>query len=144
MLDLTKLTPAPWRWVKEWEDEDGLHWGIDHPTYHESCVWPLVLLATDDHHAGNTDMAFIALARNAFDVMMRRGWWPVPCRATSEWWVAQGRLGSDSPIPFDDRQAQVGKGCPTLAWPDPFTALVEADRWYAENVEKTTRPGPAS
>ncbi len=22
-------------------------------------------------------------------------------------------------------------------WPDPFTALVEADRWYKEHVEKS-------
>jgi len=58
----------------------------------------------------------------AFAVMMQRGWYPV---CDSEKWSVDGqgtlivRRAPNWPI-----------------WPDPFTAIVEADKWYRENVEK--------
>lgn len=51
------------------------------------------------------DLEFIALARNAFDVLMRRGWHPSRDSAGG-WW------------------------CEYVHAPDPFTALVLADEWY--------------
>jgi len=74
---------------------------------------------------------FIALARNAFDVMQRRGWsvklingsW-TPCESTPaeyQFWQKPQFLKSIC--------------CDVRGWPDPFTALVEADRWYSEHVE---------
>jgi len=62
-------------------------------------------------------MAFIVLARNAFDVMMRRGW-SVRKDLDGEWFCMESSR---------DGLAIKAK--------DPFTALVEADRWYKANVE---------
>ena len=64
------------------------------------------------------DDAFCTLARNAFDVMMRRGW-KVYRRANGKWAV-------DIPIrdPFDG-------GTILHEENDPFTALVEADKFAA-------------
>ena len=69
------------------------------------------------------DAEFHALARNAFDVMMRRGWgveqiWNNDLRI-HRWFIVTG-------LSVALREGFV----------DPFTALVEADRWYRENVEK--------
>ena len=70
------------------------------------------------------DADFHQLARAAFDVMMRRHW-------QAELWLAEGEVwGVDSAVaelPFELFE---------MRWPDPFTALVEADRWYRENVER--------
>jgi hypothetical protein len=74
---------------------------------------------------GNADAAFIALARNAFDVMMRRGWGIF--RLKDETWRVQDEF---SLWLWNDGRFFDG--------PDPFTALVEADRWYRENVEGKT------
>jgi hypothetical protein len=93
-MDLSKLTPAPWT-----VDERG--W-CDDADYHEN-------------------QEGIALMRNAADVMMRRGWWPV---CDSEKWFVRGEGTGPLQIKNDDGP-----------WSDPFTALVEADRWYKENVE---------
>ncbi len=95
-IDLSKLTPAPWMddsgdvldsgcesLLGGWDDGSG--W------FHN---WP--------------DAAFIALARNAFDVMMRRRMYALP-DADGKWIVLKG-------------QDWFRNDC-------PFTALVEADKW---------------
>jgi hypothetical protein len=73
--------------------------------------------------------AFIALGRNAFDVMMRRRWSPVASPIAGTW-----RVDTD-----DGAYFAYGKededGVNPAEFADPFTALVEADRWYRENVE---------
>lgn len=73
----------------------------------------------------NTDWAFYELARNAFDIQMRRGWTPLKAEATAivpnDGTTKSGRLVLEC----------LGK----CHRPDPFTALVEADRFYRENVE---------
>ncbi len=125
-IDLAKLSPAPWKWSRSWADKD-LHWCVDHPTETKSAIWPLVLVATDPSHADNADMQFITLARQAFDVLMRRGWWPAQ-RPDNQWIVTE-------------RDGQ----CHTRGsegWADPFTALVEADAWYAANVESKAEQTP--
>ena len=70
------------------------------------------------------------IAKEAFDVMMRRGWgvarqYP---EQGGQWYVN------------DENETQIaqlinGKWCYPSICDDPFTALVEADRWYRENVE---------
>ena len=65
------------------------------------------------------DAEFIVLARNAFDIMMRRGWW---AQKRGEGWAVYNNW---IPLPSDP-----------LTWPDPFTALVSADKWYRKHVEK--------
>lgn len=66
-------------------------------------------------------LAKLRIAARAEDVMLRRGWWP--CCDSEKWFVA----GQGTGILVD-----AGFHGP---WPDPFTALVEADRWYTDNVE---------
>ncbi len=121
MIDLSKLTPAPWT-VGE------------HEVYgFRDCGGPYKVQVS----LIETDREFTALARNAFDVMMRRGW------STSQ-------LELDFRKPFPDRHGwcvlddwgeipRIRRGEePVITWPDPFTALVEADKWYKEHVEDIT------
>lgn len=65
----------------------------------------------------------IELARRAREVMERRGWWPY--KAEDGRWYAGGRYAMSMLFGTDG-----AKG-----WEDPFVALVEADKWYRENVE---------
>lgn len=67
------------------------------------------------------DAFFVALARNAFDVMMRREWYPR--KLTDGTW----RVSCASVLPTR---------LINMHWDCPFAALVEADKWYRENVEK--------
>lgn len=85
-------------------------------------------------YAGGTDAfpcysvsvrEFVVLARNAFDVMMRRGWSVTPTR--SGWKVR---------LPDRDHPVEL------VTYADPFTALVEADALYREHVEKPVSPAP--
>ncbi len=76
---------------------------------------------------GDADAEFIALARNAFDVMLRRGWgvervWDNDLRVY-RWYIV-----TDAPRALREGFA------------DPFTALVKADEWMkkqeAENGQQ--------
>lgn len=93
-IDLANLTPAPWISAPFKSDGSGGTW-----------------LDIADAH-------FIAIARNAFDVMMRRGW-SVKCFQSGRWYVDNGSEYLNSAD-------------------DPFTALLEADAWYKANVEAET------
>ena len=66
------------------------------------------------------DFKFFVLARHAFDVMLRRKWNP---EFYSDGW------GVDSAERYLTLQLM------RLRWPDPFTAIVEADMWYRKNIE---------
>jgi hypothetical protein len=112
-MDLSKLTPAPWihdlpGCVGHVYPEGGMR-VIAVPGY-PSKAQPIDL----------ADAEFIALARNAFDVMARRGWGVV--QRSSGWFAA---------IPGSEPMVEFRK----MRFPDPFTALVESDKWYRENVE---------
>lgn len=121
-IDLSKLTPAPWTTYSDSDPRFG-------PCRICNEEKGLIVLEANAHIDGwlavnPDDFAFIALARNAFDVMMRRAWSPEGC--LDEWSVTEpdihtptGTISSSKPIG--------GK-----YWPDPFTALVEADRWMSE------------
>lgn len=111
-LDLTKLTAAPWK-------SDGCNViGPPEESGHMQIY--------DEGGHNEADAVFIALARNAFDVMMRRKkWFPVPNGVS--WDVCQENGTLEDP--------ELVHAWP-MDWPDPFTALVEADKWYKEHVEK--------
>lgn len=119
-MDLSKLTPAPW-------EERGFRvWAAD-------AIGPLYVATTkpapkDDMGEPLVDRVngeFIALARNAFDVMVRRGWGVVKCSESDQWVVSC--LASDA--------FERPGGLDHIYADDPFTALVEADKWYKANVE---------
>lgn len=59
-----------------------------------------------------------ALARNALDIMVRRGWGVERHVALGGWWVRTN--SHEAMIPSSLRQS------------DPFTALVSADEWMNE------------
>lgn len=125
-IDLTKLTPLP------------LHLGF------AGSQW-LVLdnpISTDSEgrvatFGKQTDAELFLVGRQAFDVMMRRGWTANRAKdaidGTQRWWVDATFDGSDDEDNWspDDFQAWMED----RHWPDPFTALVEADKWYAANVD---------
>jgi hypothetical protein len=109
-IDLSMLTAAPWhadRFYVKREGDDG--------EVVASC------LNYNTRKYNTTDPAFIALARNAFDVMMRRGW---GITKFDDGWMAVD----------DDDMIIEPSTAPSYA--DPFTALLEADKWHTENVEK--------
>jgi hypothetical protein len=115
-MDLEKLSPAPWGVADDGPDHCVCHFAS------EDTSWPL--FERWDGKPDRTDADFIALARNAFDVMMRRGWFVVPRyinRPGTLWWVKTG-MATDCEIDW-------------MEFPDPFTALVEADAWYKEHIE---------
>ncbi len=134
MFDLTNLTPMPWY-------EDLLLFiGVNE----QGCGRGGILLEgmegeyTAEEVDANTK--FIVLARSAFDVMMRRGWHPVPLNYEGEpltlGWIVCSREGPDS----EERCPNVAARfkMPFQQWPDPFTALVEADKWMAEQEKGAT------
>lgn len=105
-LDLARLTPAPWHAFYGGE-----------PCYLSSVTgaW-LADFKSSATDGANHDALFVALARNAFDVMMRRGW-GVKLGADGKWYIVKGIFA---------------RGW----WDDPFTALIEADRIYREMIDK--------
>lgn len=114
MFDVSKLSPAPWE-AKIVPDGAltaaavlRVPWRGTKDTIYFGQNWD--------------DAAFIADARNAFDVMTRRGWTAV--RLDSGEWAAG--------VP--DVHPSVWKEKITAG--DPFTAIIEADKWYTANVEQ--------
>ena len=123
-LDLSKLTPAPWLRVPyggDWKDREECL-AVGHPETESGICdanhyWQRVF---NGWMARRADVEFVCLARAAFEVMMRRKWNPTYRGGTNGGWYVLNIL--------EDRVGRV------LA-DDPFTALVEADRWYVANVE---------
>lgn len=127
-MDLSKLTPAPWR------TEDA---GPDHRrtiVVADCNEAPLGFVAVAECASGvadnPADAAFIALSRNAFDIMMRRKWSPLKSPVEGQGW----RVDTNDGEYFSTMSVLASYREPDH-WPDPFTALVEADRWHVENVE---------
>lgn len=111
-IDLSKLTPAPW------EVHDGRRpdYTICEMHADETCQPLFERIGPPNTEDGN----FIVLARNAFDVMMRRGW---GITRFDDGWMA---------VDDDDLIVEPSS---TASYPDPFTALVEADRRHKKNGE---------
>jgi hypothetical protein len=124
MIDLTNLTPAPWFNLSFGTKGDfGLFYGDPKDA---SEIFDLI----ESNKPG--DMEFIALARNAFDIMLRRGWHAQKTEEGTLWVVLQSQ---PSYFPLELFQDWTDHAYHS----DPFTALVEADRWYREHVE-TPKP----
>jgi len=130
MIDLTKLTPAPW-----YARGEGMCCGVYQGSPEKQGV-PIDL--QDPTWA---DGEFIAIARNAFDVMMRPGtlaccgitfgWLPDPKYPDGAWTLTIYPDGDND----RSKDGLIGWLRETL-FPDPFTALVEAEKWYRENAVK--------
>lgn len=108
MIDLSKLTQAPWHTAECYGDYNRVLSGY---------------LDIPDIGAGKLDREdaeFIILARNAFDVLMRHKTWQ-PFWIFDDVWIVKSN-GTVVTPPGD-----------AFEWSDPFTALVEADKWYKEN-----------
>lgn len=128
-MDLTKLTPAPW-YAHNPDDSSFMNVFCVTNSPHEpdteiddtAGIIAGTLIQTplrlgQWHDNWETDAEFIALARNAFEVMMRRGWGLISSH--------DGTWGVSKPGHLPTRLIH-------LRWPDPFTALVEADKWMTE------------
>lgn len=131
-LDLTKLSAAPWtwHWPERFDDYEGPMASLFDGSGEIVCNFgdSTLYYPTQGSEPSPTDAEFIALARNAFDVMMRRGW-EVHHIRVGQWGV---------PYVMHEGEFRAWlKLDPKALAADPFTALVEADRWYRENIEKS-------
>lgn len=106
-IDLAKLTPlTPGNWTAK-------RFADDPPT--------ISVEMTHD------DWAFACLSRRAFDVMMRRKWWPV---FAGDSWAVGGAVAMTH-----TQRVAASKWAVEKEFTDPFTALVETEKWYVANVE---------
>jgi len=104
-INFYKLTPAPW--TEAVIAGPGGGW--------------LAVSTNVELDSAVENAKFIALARKAFDVMMRRGWHAYKC---GDLWVVV--------IP-NVHMIDQGGG---LTATDPYSALIAAEEWYCENVER--------
>jgi hypothetical protein len=121
VINLDKLTPAPWGFGNGSDDSsDDFFWAGGEWGAGSLVEFWRKDSSKEDWEGIKADGEFIALARNAFEVMMRRKW-----RASYDggrWYVdLYKHCNILDPMTIDAA--------------DPFTALVEADKWYRENVE---------
>ena len=117
-FDLSKLSPAPWFLAQQGPMLSVCSEGQ-----------PIIADMANYLRANYRDDAeFIALARNVFDIMVRRGWWVAPLEVVSPprtIWFVVGGIGT--------RRFNAT---------DPFSALIAADKWYREHVECKQAPVP--
>lgn len=140
-MNIEKLTPAPWRSERRFsngcETVPRIH--CDRSKDRE-CGWVADLVGAPylGYESTLANAEFIALARNAFDVMMRRGWWPIRNTDGKGWRIAWDARDCTNGLvkawPWWDYEKQMDT---PATWPDPFTALTDADKWYRKNVEKS-------
>ncbi len=137
MIDLTKLTPAPWE-----STNDAVPYSPKQKNSFSDCgasIYGLngcevVIGGAQDEQGGavgvlnNEDAAFIALARNAFDVMMRHKDWEIM-------WIGEWCVVSFCDILTKELYGKYMKDN-QQRFNNPFTAFVEADKWHQVNVEK--------
>jgi|ERR1700722_2014356 len=112
MSDLSQLSPAPWRVEEGWSDIVGKVWQVFGPS------------GVVGKFLSEEDANQFVLARNALEVMMWRGWYAYPSNLmdTVLWTVA------GMPIAVE---REFGK----CQYRDPFTALVEAEKWYRNHIQ---------
>ncbi len=127
-LDLHNLTPAPWEGYQGDTDDAQTVYvqvvGPDRKCLFDTCNSTAAVVSDDSDsdgpyfrdEVGLANLRFAAAARNAFDVMMRRKIFPI---------IRCGKWAVDV------------APCQHISADDPFTALIEADAWYKQNVEKT-------
>lgn len=122
-IDLEKLTAFPWDSVR------GQQAGSSPPAAYFLMRGPRVVVAK---FKTEEDCDFAAMASKACEVMVRRGWTVKSWIPGSQDGKAKRRFGVVDENWFwihgDDYWRQSRH--------DPFTALVEADKWYRDNVEQ--------
>lgn len=124
MIDLSKLTPAPWTQDQDWPTNRIYH----------NCVAVVDAIMDDGTDPSpfleikETDRDFIILARNAFDVMMRRGWWSCMWYPEPGYMITVGSC--DGNMKFHNWLLHEQK-----AHEDPFTPWIVAEAWYVGHVE---------
>ncbi len=124
-MDISKLTPAPWQ--AEVERRRVM-------CSQRSGKTVFRCGSEGRRPEDEADIEFVALARNAFDVMMRRSLFAAPStyepvNGELRWIVlCETRAGTKNAVPFEAWPHSAG-------WLCPLTALVEADKWLAENVD---------
>lgn len=123
MTDLNRDHPAPWRVVDE---GDGNYAVVDASDRYVPGL---------DHFSAQSKpvASRIVLEHNAGAIMMERGWHPL--KVAGGWWVdaTHDKADDQNNWHHDAFQTWLYKQC----WPDPFTAIVEADAWLREH-EATT------
>lgn len=130
MIDLNKQHPAPWRLE---DQDDGFYCIVDANGRY---------VAGLDRFFGHVGLAVaerIVLEHNAGDVMTRRGWNACKSPCDDNWRVDMNDGGwlmryADGSLAIEDEPEKMTS---PAEWPNPCTALVEADKWYRENMEKT-------
>jgi|SRR6185436_5905864 len=125
-MDIAKLTPAPWRYELN-RVNDGTPSGecdevaeLFFPGAANS-----FLQSWNPKESDETALEFTALARNAIDVIIRRGGSPL-------YLVAQ--VMASATMTHGERIALV-EFVQSLGDTDAFTALVEADKWLTERAK---------
>ena len=128
-MDLSKLSPAPWTCITLNETTDPYPDVVEGPPDDPSQQYSII------DRLERADFEFVALARNALDVMMRRKWHAEFFGGAWHVYDSRNYDSRNYRIPFYESD----KCSPC---DDPFTALVEADRWYKENIEIRPATGP--
>ena len=141
-MNFSKLTPAPLvvregNYDEIWKD-GSVQTRTDYSVARllPDLPVPGAFVAVADGIVGKDDAEFFALARNAFDVMMRRGWSPRREWAKGRWFVPQivGAAKFDTILAFE-------KAGGILYYDNPFTALVESDKWLTEHEKNSGAAG---
>ena len=117
-MDLSKLSPAPWK---------GEDWRV-YGNNRRDLVGSMSLCPYTENAQAHCEL--IALDRNAFDILMRRGW-------RAEKAIAGWCVGDLMPRNIVHNSMAVERELSRLFFEDPFTALVEGEAWYKANVECT-------
>jgi hypothetical protein len=140
-IDLTKLISAPW-FVNYSEETDdygngpaGLAIGPHEEDFADTFMFSQNFSAAEGTPEElETAFEFVVLARDAFDVMLRRGWHCGKHRWDRQWTVYAG----------DEKVVRTGMYCKTseeycrpFLGDDPFSPLIEADKWHRENAESS-------
>ena len=123
---MTELIPAPWS--VNYDEDSGC-----------TCVagpnrFPILLAEMDSSDSGAVCLAaahFAALARNAYDIQIRRGW--TANKSDQGWWVDASYDGSDDGDNWHPDSFQ--EWLDGRFWDCPLKAMVEADKWHRENCE---------
>lgn len=131
-MNLEKLSPAPWLWTA-FDPGDGAHTGGLVDGNGKSILSPT---NEGDLAIRSDDAAFIKLARDAFDVMERRHVYPMRVQKGWSVWCTTPHGWSACMFGVTLSDLRYKPATWPGPWADPFTALIEADKWYTENVEK--------
>lgn len=118
-LDLSRLPAAPWNALKG---------AINHPS-----GFPMLLAETDEP-GDLAALEFAAMARGALEIQMRRKW---TSSFDFDGWCV---IDDECCLIMTNKTLENPEG-ESKCWPDPITALIEAEKWWVANVK---RPGAAT